>query len=386
MNYQKNKKTSIYIYQRILPHYRIPFFRGLAKLLLQQDIQLVVVYGQEYPGTVPKTVMINEDWAIYKKNIYIKIGPAELVIQPPLLTSLFNRTAVVLEQANRLMINYVFFAFVLVIKKPVALWGHGKNFQSSNTLSLREKFKRAYTNLATWWFCYTPEGKNIIANNGFNSDRITVVANSIDTTELANTLTGLKSNDLEVLKNQLGITSSNVAIYCGGMYTEKRITFLLQACQQIRQQVNDFEMIFIGDGPDLKLIETFCEAHTWSKYVGKMTGNERVKYFALAKCQLMPGLVGLGIIDSFALGVPLVTTNIDYHSPEIEYMAPNVNGIITDNTVSSFVTGVTEVFLNSDYHNLLVEGCYESREMFSLENMIKNYADGITSFAKEVKQ
>jgi glycosyltransferase involved in cell wall biosynthesis len=373
----------IYIYQRVLPHYRIPFFRGLAILLKQQGIQLFVVYGQEYPGTVPKTVMINDDWAIFKKNIYVKFGHAELIIQRPLLRSLFNRSVVVLEQANRLLINYVFFVLALVIKKPVALWGHGKNFQSSNTNNLREKFKRACTHLAAWWFCYTQEGKDIIARNGFNRERITVVANSIDTSELIATLNALKKDEQHNLKNELEITSSNVAIYCGGIYKEKRIDFLLAACLKIREKVSDFEMIFIGDGPELHKITAFCETHTWGKYVGKITDNQRVKYFALAKCQLMPGLVGLGLLDSFALGVPLVTTDIDYHSPEIEYMTPSKNGIMAENNVISFADEVTAIFLSNDYYKSLVKGCLESRKKYTLNKMIENYAAGLSLLNKE---
>jgi L-malate glycosyltransferase len=37
---------------------------------------------------------------------------------------------------------------------------------------------------------------------------------------------------------------------------------------------------------------------------------------------LMPGLVGLAVLDAFADGIPRVTTVIEYHSPEIEYLVP----------------------------------------------------------------
>ena len=40
--------------QRVLPHYRHPFFDGLAKCLADEGIALTVYYGNEYPGTVPK--------------------------------------------------------------------------------------------------------------------------------------------------------------------------------------------------------------------------------------------------------------------------------------------------------------------------------------------
>ena len=41
---------SVVIIQRVLPHYRVPFFLQLEKQLSRRDIRLSVVYGQEYEG------------------------------------------------------------------------------------------------------------------------------------------------------------------------------------------------------------------------------------------------------------------------------------------------------------------------------------------------
>lgn len=47
----------------------------------------------------------------------------------------------------------------------------------------------------------------------------------------------------------------------------------------------------------------------------------------LARVFLMPGLVGLAILDAGAAGLPLVTTDYPWHSPEIAYLDPGVNGL-----------------------------------------------------------
>ena len=44
-----------------------------------------------------------------------------------------------------------------------------------------------------------------------------------------------------------------------------------------------------------------------------------------------PGLVGLSIIDSFAAGIPIITTTSKIHSPEISYLQHNYNGLILEN-------------------------------------------------------
>ena len=93
------------------------------------------------------------------------------------------------------------------------------------------------------------------------------------------------------------------------------LKFLLEACALVRAEVPDFEMIFVGSGADAGLVSQAARRHDWIHYVGPKFGRELVPYFMASKLLLMPGLVGLVVLDSFACEVPLVTTNVAYHSP-----------------------------------------------------------------------
>ena len=48
--------------------------------------------------------------------------------------------------------------------------------------------------------------------------------------------------------------------------------------------------------------------------------RKKIRYFDLAHFQLMPGPVGLHIVESFAMLKPLATTNLKTHGPEIAYL------------------------------------------------------------------
>ena len=369
----------IYIYQRVLTHYRIPFFQKLAKELASNDLQLQVVYGKEYNGTIPKTVEVKEEWAIYRKNYYIKTKKIELVFQVPVIDSMIGRSIIITEQANRYLLNYIFLLLSLIGVKKIAFWGHGRNLQSQNKNNMRERFKKLYSTIPSWWFCYTDSGKEFVSNLGFDKNRITVVNNTIDTNPLIENLSTIKQADLTAVKKELNLRSKNIAIYCGGMYKEKRIDFLLNACLRIRETLIDFEIIFIGDGPEKHKVDDFCGKNKWAKTVGSKTGRDTVKYFANARCQLMPGAVGLAVIDSFALGVPLITTANDTHGPEADYIQSGKNGVISENTINSLVADVISIFSSDEYHKRLVRGCQQSIKNLSIDNMVANYAHGIIS-------
>ena len=93
-------------------------------------------------------------------------------------------------------------------------------------------------------------------------------------------------------------------------------------------------MIFVGDGPDGASVRDAASRHEWMHWVGPRFGDERVPYMLLAELSLMPGGVGLGVLDSFALSVPLVTTSVPSQGPEIEYLEDGINGLIVENASS----------------------------------------------------
>jgi glycosyltransferase involved in cell wall biosynthesis len=85
-------------------------------------------------------------------------------------------------------------------------------------------------------------------------------------------------------------------------------------------------MLFIGAGPDDYLVKRFCADHRWAPYLGPLFGREKVKYCITGQLLLMPGAVGLAILDAIAICTPIVTTNMPFHGPE--YLTSGSNGVM----------------------------------------------------------
>jgi glycosyltransferase involved in cell wall biosynthesis len=92
---------------------------------------------------------------------------------------------------------------------------------------------------------------------------------------------------------------------------------------------------------------------------------------------MMPGLVGLVVVDAFAAGLPLVTTRIDTHSPEIEYLEPGVNGLVTEPDAGSLATACVELLQSPPLLERLRAGCSESSRVYTLEAMVERFARGV---------
>lgn len=368
----------VVIVQRIVPHYRIPFFDALEANLASKGVELKLIYGQEYPGSVPKSVVVDRDWAVQIDSRYWHILGQEVVWQP-VCRYVKDADLVIVEQANRLLFNYLLLLLRMVRKIKVGFWGHGKNFQSKKYTGPLESLKRLVSVNADWWFAYTGQSARLVEAMGFDPLKITVVKNSIDTSALKLARKAVSDKTVADVKRNLGITGDNIAIYCGGMYEEKKMGFLVEACRRIKGQVPDFNMIFIGDGPDATLVKHCSDENDWIHYLGSITGDKRVPFFCVSKLLLMPGLVGLVVLDSFALKTPMVTTEIPIHSPEFEYLMNGYNGYVTQHNLDSYTKSVSDLLTDDSRYLTLLEGCEVSSDEFSVENMAINFSNGIVA-------
>jgi L-malate glycosyltransferase len=369
-------RAKVLIVQRILPHYRTGFFRQLRANLTASSVDVELISGQERPGTVPVSVELDEAWASRVNNRYFRIGGAEICWQP-VLQRVADADLVILEQANRLLANH----FIQVRRRiggtPVAFWGHGANFQERKRWSLNESVKQWLLKHVDWWFAYTNLSADMLVRGGFPFERITTVENTIDSSDLQRSMQAMTKRDVERERASAGLISGPVGLFCGGMHKEKNLAFLIEACVSIRQKVADFQMVWIGHGPEQQLVEAACKAYPWMRYLGPITGPKRAVYFALSDVTLMPGAVGLVVVDSFITARPIFTTRHTLHGPEISYLEHGYNGWISSLDVEAYASDIAEFLRNPALQTTIKAGCRNSASRYSLENMSKRFSDGI---------
>lgn len=370
----------VLILYKFLPQYRVEFFDQLKANLLLYDIELILIYGKLKNQDSKKNDERSLEWAIYRENKVLQVGSIGLLWQP-CLDMLPKIDLIIVEQANSLLVNYLLIPLSKVMKFKFAFWGHGANLQEDPN-SIKNRFKYFFLNQSDYWFAYTNGVEKFLVEKGVDSGKITVVNNAIDTISLKEQYGKLPTEEVDQLKIKMGIEGNNIAIYCGGIYKEKRIDFLIEASKTIKEEVKDFHLIFVGAGPESHRVEESSENYDWVHYVGPKFGAERVPYFKMSELFLMPGLVGLAILDSFATETPMVTTNFPYHSPEIEYLTNGTNGVITANDINDYSQKVINLFQDKEKIEKLKEGCLKSSKLYSTEQMVENFKNGILKCLK----
>lgn len=366
----------VYIIQRVLTAYRLPFFNQLRAALRKRNIELNLIYGSGNKGDQKRGYLADIPWGLRVQESYVKIGKEYLVYQP-YLRHLKNADLIIVVQEMKLLLNYVLLMKRRLSPFKLAYWGHSVNFQEDKN-GFRNKIKRKLNNAADWWFAYTNGEARMIESAGFPSAKTTIVQNSIDTNNLLRLKASITKEEIAEVRSDLGIKPGQpVCLYCGGMYKEKRLDFLWAVCQRIKKKLPDFHMIFVGGGTHEDEARAMSKENPWIHFVGPTFERAQILYFMLSDLLLMPGLVGLVILDCFALEVPLVTTQYPFHSPEIEYLENGRNGIITKDNVEDYCETVLQVLNNPNALESLREGCRVSARKYSMERMIESFSEGI---------
>lgn len=232
---------------------------------------------------------------------------------------------------------------------------------------------------ADWWFAYTDQCARVVEGFGFPSERITVFNNAVDVNGMKAERASITDQEIAELRNRLFGGSCNVALYVGGLYPEKRIGFLLEAARRVRNRMPDFHLVVIGGGPDSGDVTAAAANSPWIHFLGPKFGREKALYAAVSRALLMPGLVGLGVLDSFAYRTPMITTDYPFHSPEIDYLAHGENGLMVRPyaDVRAYSDAVVALLQDDGLHARLVRGAQTSADDFTIEAMVTRFAIGV---------
>ncbi len=356
-------------------HYRMPFNERLRAILAERGVDYVVIYSDLGKKNRFKNDTVEIPWG---EKVALTRTPLGLEYQHALRSAL-RCNLVIMQQENRLALNYLLHAFSALRCTRIAFFGHGRNFQSRKPDSVGERMKRFWATKVDWWFGYTEETKRHVAALGFPPERITVFNNAVDTSEVRQQVAATSTERLAALRTELGLVGNNIGVLVGSLYPDRRLAFLVDAADRIRARVTDFELVIVGGGPDLPLVQELAATRQWIKVTGPRFGAEKVELMLLGKLFLMPGLVGLAVVDAGAAGLPTVTTAFPYHSPEIAYVEHDVNGVIVVDweNPAAYADAVASLLENPARLAAMQAAAHRMAEGLTIEAMAQRFADGV---------
>lgn len=363
---------------RELNSYRLGFLDAARSALRRDGIELRLYVGGATTDDRAKDDAAELEWAQALPTREIRLGGRDLWWQPAVRIAR-DSSLIITEQASKQLLNVPLSLLQRTGRVRHCLWGHGKNFQESIEGGSGERLKAWFTRPAHWFFSYTELSTSALIEAGFPSERITTFNNSTDVASIREIRQRIVSVGENRWLDELRLGSGPVVGYLGSLYPPKRIEFLLEALDQLRARVPNVEVIVIGGGSEQHFVEEHAATRPWLHWVGPQYGDARIGFALGCQLLLMPGMVGLNVVDGFAMGLPTVTTAIDFHSPEIAYVDHGVNGWICPETTTPFEYAAAVGGLLHDQERLdrLQDGANATGNALGTEKMAELFAAGV---------
>jgi glycosyltransferase involved in cell wall biosynthesis len=365
-----------------MPNYRVTFFRKLIELGNKDYIKYEVFAGtapQDSSNRGDKTLF--NDFYTHTRTTEIKCFNRSFVFHH-LPRNWSKVDLVIAENAIR---NFHLYRWVFFSRpQNLALWGHGKTYTKRNT-TLEEWVKTRLVNRADWFFGYTELGVQSVIMKGFSRERTTIVLNSTDSESIIESILDIKAEHVEEFVKDFEIRGDNVCCFVGALDKSKRLEFLIESAKKIQQEIPTFQLLIFGDGPERSKLLEMIKNLPYIKFIGRADTRLMAINSKVSKLILMPGRVGLIAVDSFALGIPIVTTDWPFHAPEFEYLRNGFTSVISKDNLNDFAGAVTNLLLDQESLIVLRKNCLEASANYTITAMAENFHSGVLK-ALELKE
>lgn len=257
-------------------------------------------------------------------------------------------------------INNIFLAF-LPLKKRIIYWGHGYGMHHILNILRDWLIRRADAVLL-----YGNEPVEKMISRGISTDKIFIAPNTLYVQRPSDTSTKEKDSFL----------------FIGRAQKRKKVDVLIQAFSKVIEQLpSNTKIDIVGAGPENDQLRSLAHELSIDDRVifhGEVIEEEALRvFFQNAYAYVSPGPVGLGVLHSFAYGVPVVTNRLGKHGPEYCNLLHQGNALIydTDKELEDILVMLTR---NKDLSERLGTNAYQHYTQHrTLEHMVNGFIEAI---------
>lgn len=383
------KPIKVAISQRICPDWRVPVFRELAN---RKGIDLTLFFGKGLPSGANRNAE-NIKGFKYKKLFTIAIqlngrGVEKYrVFHPTLLFYLLlgNYDVVITEPSTNFFNNILIFPLCKIFGKKFIWYEAGFPDRPSLYRWIMGPFLNIMINKSDSCITYNSRADWDLINIGIDQKKIFRAQNTLDEKQLKKDVSKF-AKKANKLKKDLGLGSSKVVLFIGGIEKRKRIKNIISATLMLRDKNLDIKVLIVGDGTyESKLRKGLTEIEKkFTIFAGRHV-DDAVLYILASDIVVLPGQGGLSINHGFACSKPVIATPeaVAGGTTVYDYIKDGKNGYVVGiNDVIALANKINLVLSDADHYSMLCQGALFSSKKLSVEKMVDGMGNAIRYAAK----
>lgn len=358
----------VWVVQRHLAHYRLPFFDRLAERLAERGLSLRVLFDPESPdGPVEANPSYCDPCIAMETYGLFGLDPARF---RGLLASIRARrpVAVIVEGTPRIVTNVLVPTITRRAGGIPLLWTKGHTEEGTRKGYLTDRLRFRFFRLFDGVICYGVEGKRDLERIGIPSQSISVARNTIDTDRIFSEIQdGLWATRVRELKANQGLEGRRLVLFCSTMYPKKRHLDLVNAWPAIHAAHPDATLVLVGGGAMLEAVKArIAELEAEQiRVVGRVPEGEDYLWIGASDVSVMCGGLGLAIQQTLAFGRPMIVadepgvdgelvrhgeTGWRYPKGDVNALAEAVNSVLSDPEGCSVIARRGQDLVRNEVH------------------------------------
>lgn len=352
------KRRTAVFYLAVLPAYRRYAFNQLSEFFKEE----LSVFASE--SSIDRKV--KTDFSIHNVGMVRMVRLKRVFIQYSAWNTAIQAKTLVLDLNPRSLSAWILLFTRRFFGRRTLVWGHVSS-RVKNPLN-SSQIRKIMRKIANGTIVYTYLDK-VNASIQIPGSPVYVAPNALYPREL------LGRNTLTVRKN---------IIHSSRLIDEKKIDFLIKAFKASDLAAKDVELIIIGDGPEklkLKNLSVELEIADSVKFLGEIYDPHRLQIeYEKSFASVSSGYVGLSLTQSLGFGVPMIISQEETHSPEIELYSLQMELYFTSDDVNSLSRQLLKLYdsRNAIEKQMIIAAQMVSR-YYSSEQMFEGLKRAILS-------
>lgn len=297
--------------------YRVSFYNLLQKELQKRNVNLII-----WAYSIQDGININEInfELIDGKDLKVNLKNYNKIINNHKIDKIIN----FLQPSQPGYFFYISFILLTIVKnKSITYYGHGVNLDNDSTGSnfIYNLLHIFYTKI----ILYSPNEKKYLWS--MHQAKIEIANNTL----CLDSYFSMSKSEKYVQRDKFSIKHDSLVILFSGRITKnKKLESLLEIFENFKKDgLFNIELVIVGPGlhnSNKNIVDNNSLIH----YLGPIySKSEMANIFSISDVFCIPGHIGLGLVEAFYWGVPVITSNVK-HAPEIYYLRDGFNGYIVD--------------------------------------------------------
>jgi glycosyltransferase involved in cell wall biosynthesis len=216
------------------------------------------------------------------------------------------------------------------------------------------------------YLSYTEASTTNILNGGYDKTRITTLNNAVEALATPEQLMAAQRIPFQLL-------------FVASLVEDKEPLTAVRIVDQLRLLVPGATLHIVGDGPLRNKCEQAAGSRAWVHYHGAQRGQGLRELALTSDIAIIPGRVGLAVLEMASVGLPVVTLSSALHGTEIVYLKDRVNGLFLDGDIDVAAKALKALLICRPTLECMRNEALSTASKYTVRNMAVNFANGVVN-------